>query len=171
MGSTKQCRVCMTKYSAEGGICPICRYNEPYALDGRTDNEELLDDIKNAKAELLHSLSFELKTYTYEIENARIDNGTEEFSDFGQITDFNKLHWISDKFETVNTRESLKAQLKVTFIQQVFVLDVSFQNIKNAQYLLIGISVDSDFNLSVTIKDQTNKTVTSGKVYIFTNRS
>ena len=167
MGSTKRCRVCMAKYPEESGICPICKYNEPYALDGRTDNEELLDDIQNSKAELLHSLSFELKTYTYEIENAHIGNGTEEFSDFGQITDFNKLRWIPDKFETVNTREILEAQLRVTFRQQVFVLDVSFPNIKNAQYLIIGISVDSDFNLSVTIKDQANKTVTSEKVYIF----
>ncbi len=161
-----KCKVCMSEYPEnKGAVCPLCDFDPPYMLG--EDDHELLAYINSEKKELLKHIKAEIKAFSYDITENSIDEKGEEWLGFGSITEFDKICWLNEKFETVGTREKIDLISNIKVKGHVFRLNISVPNIKNAQYLCVGISIDESFNISVFIKDQSGNTADAGKTYMF----
>lgn len=90
----------------------------------------------------------------------------EGFGSFGSL-EFNKVCWMDEEFETVDTRDNLDATLKAVYDGIDYHVSLSIPNIKKAEYLKLGILIDNDFNVIAEIKDHLNETTKSEKVHLF----
>lgn len=165
------CKVCGQELSAKNKyLCGFCHFDPPYVLDGNAE-EALRKNIFEEKKNLLQKLQTAIKVFCYDVSDTAVKENGEEYLSFPAVRSFDTMYWLEEQFVTVNNREKFSVQLSVLCNDHLMYLSVPVNNIREAEYLCVGISVDTDFNVTVAVKDQKGGSETSPKTYMFSNRS
>ena len=167
------CKVCGRELAEKNRyLCGFCHFNPPYVLNGNAE-EALRENVLSEKRNLLQKVRAAVKVFDYDAAGAAFSESGEEYLFFPELSAFDTVYWLDEQFLTVNTREEFPVQLSVRCNGHLMELSVPVRNIREAKYLCVGISVDTDFNAAVVLTDpeHRDRNERSQKAYLFANRS
>ncbi len=169
MSSIKKCMVCGYQYDGDQlPKCPVCKFQEINILgDYEKGLKELQPIILQKKQGLANRLQIGMKIFQYELDGTKLVDKGESVVLFDTVTTDDKVHWLDDHLETVSTLDVLDAEVYVQLDDKTYLLNLKTNNMKNADYIQVGIAIDIDFCMRMVVKDDSNNLTQSEKVYIF----
>ncbi len=162
-----KCLVCGKEF--EAAECPRCHFPDVQIIGDREKAlENMMPTIIQYRTNFMSAVKLFLEIYRWKDQNGQLVLERKEHRLLGTAQRLMREQvWLEDKFARIADQKTITVTIRMDLGGDEKQVAVSIPNLHKAELQQLGATVDSDYNLRLMLRNDTEQPTMSGPVAVF----